>query len=164
MPAGWTHRIHSARRARWHRASGGFPGEGRFREGGENPGKTPQFYEIAVRTNEAKANFTYIGASKSHDSEEGGNSSPSLTSTVTWSLTLLSICACWCVGSTWRRLAKASSAGEPGRRPPSSGPRVTRSGLHIVYRCGSAITSNSGSPELWPSSKPKKEFIPSRPK
>ena len=88
---------------------------------------------------------------------------PSLPSTATWSLTLLAVCACSYVVGICRGLAKENSnALAVGRRPPSSSKEtVTRSGLHIVFRCGSAITSNNGSPALWDNWNLKKEFIPS---
>lgn len=84
---------------------------------------------------------------------------PSLPSTATWSLTLLAFCACSLVINTWRRLAKENSnALQVGRRPPSSSP-ANRSGLRIVFRRGSAITSNNGSPVPWDNWNPKKESI-----
>jgi hypothetical protein len=86
---------------------------------------------------------------------------PSLPSTATWSLTLLAICACSLVMNTWRRLVKENSNAAPvGRRPPSSSP-ANPSGLRIVFRRGSAITSNNGSPVPWDNWNPKKESIPS---
>ena len=86
---------------------------------------------------------------------------PSLPSTVTWSLTLLGLCGCSYVAGICRRLAKENSnAREVGRRPPSSSKETAaRSGLRIVFRCGSGITSNNGSPVLWDNWNPKKESI-----
>jgi hypothetical protein len=88
---------------------------------------------------------------------------PSLPSTVTWSLTLLALCACSYVVGICRRLGKENSnAREVGRRPPSSSKETAaRSGLRIVFRCGSGTTSNNGSPVLWDNWNPKKESIPS---
>ena len=88
-----------------------------------------------------------------------GGSLPSLPSTVTWSLTLLAICACSYVAGTWRGLIKNMNAPRPGRRRPAS--TANLSGLQIVFRRGSAITSSSGSPALWDNSNPKKASIPS---
>jgi len=86
---------------------------------------------------------------------------PSLPSTATWSLTLLANCACSLLINTWRRLVKENSNAAPvGRRPPSSSP-ANPSGLHIVFRRGSVITSNNGSPVPWDNWNPKKESIPS---
>lgn len=86
---------------------------------------------------------------------------PSLPSTATWSLTLLAICACSLVINTWRRLVKENSNAAPlGRRPPSSSP-ANPSGLRIVFRRGSVITSSNGSPVPWDNWNPKKESIPS---
>jgi hypothetical protein len=85
---------------------------------------------------------------------------PSLPSTATWSLTLLGICACSLVMNTWRGLVKENSnALQVGRRPPSSSP-ANPSGLRIVFRRGSAITSNNGSPTPWGNWNPKKASIP----
>src|SRR3954471_2794511 len=39
----------------------------------------------------------------------GSGTSPSLTPTVTWSLTALAICACSFVGAIWRRLLREES-------------------------------------------------------
>ena len=86
---------------------------------------------------------------------------PSLPSTATWSLTLLANCACSLLINTWRRLVKENSNAAPvGRGPPSSSP-ANPSGLHIVFRRGSVITSNNGSPVPWDNWNPKKESIPS---
>ena len=95
------------------------------------------------------------------DSPNG--SLPSLPSTVTWSLTLLALCASSYVAGIYRRLEKEkSNAPVLGRRPPSSSQETAApSGLHIVFRRGSAITSNSGLPAPWHNSSLKKESIPS---
>lgn len=91
-------------------------------------------------------------------SSPAGNSR-SLSPTVTWSLTLLAFCACSYVVGIYRRLGKENSnAREVGRRPLNS--TANPSGLRIVFRRGSAITCNNGSPVLWENWNPKKEFIP----
>jgi len=86
-------------------------------------------------------------------------SSASLSSTATWSLMALGICACSYVVGICRRLEKENTnALAVGRRRPGSG--ANPSGLQIVFRRGSAIISNSGSPVRWDNSNPKKESIP----
>ena len=70
-----------------------------------------------------------------------GNRSLSLTSTSTWSLTLIAICAVPYVVNIWRGLSKASSAPPPGRLPNCS--KENPSGLHIVCRRGPLL------PQQW---------------
>jgi hypothetical protein len=78
------------------------------------------------------------------------------------SLTLLALCTCSYVAGICRRLEKEkSNAPVLGRRPPSSSKETaTPSGLHIVFRRGSATIFNNGSPVLWDNSNLKKESIP----
>jgi hypothetical protein len=85
---------------------------------------------------------------------------PSLPPTATWGLTLLAICASSYVVNTWRLLVKENMNAPPlGRRPSASS--ANQSGLQIVFRRGSGITSSSGSPVPCDNSKVKREYTPS---
>jgi len=92
-----------------------------------------------------------------------GNSMP-LTSTATWSLTAVAICACYAaVASLSRFIARTNALrGIPGQKAPGRRPGSSSSGepsgLHIIFRRGSGITCSSGLPTEWTSSNPKKEF------
>jgi hypothetical protein len=75
------------------------------------------------------------------------NRSQSLTSTTTWSLIVIAICACCAaVVSLRQSMVKEKTRRSPDSNEPQSGHRPTvsskveRSGLRIIYRPGSDTT------------------------